>query len=210
MCYFFLKRSKNEISENLRFLVRILGYRAASLICPVESKPKRRMTRRQKIGVMFMASRSLTENHQSEGGEQNAEQRGCDSKPKRKVPTRILGRSIRPHSNLCVVLGMDRHALQTQFPPSGIELRNGPQFPVPSSHSVSTMAAATNPIATPIKGLSTANQKETFQPESLVLRFLFMLFSEGFADRHFRKRELCLCDGYGRESVRPALAPRGS
>jgi hypothetical protein len=135
---------------------------------------------------------------------------GCDSKPKRRVPTRILGRSIRPHSNLCVVIGMDRHALQTQFPPSGIELRNGPQFPLPSSHSVSTMAAATNPIATPIKGLSTANQKATFHPESLILGFLFMLFSQAFEGRHFRKREISLCDGYGRESVPRALALRGS
>jgi len=72
------------------------------------------------------------------------------------------------------------------------------------------MAAATNPIAMPIKGLSTANQKETFQRESLVLGVLFMLFSQAFEDRHFRKREICLCAGYGRESVRPALAPRGS
>jgi hypothetical protein len=82
--YFFLKRPKIEISENLRFLVRILGCRAASLICPVESKPKRRITRRQKIGVMFMASRSRTENHQSEGGEQNAEQRGLRQQTKKK------------------------------------------------------------------------------------------------------------------------------
>ena len=113
---------------------------------------------------------------------------GCDSKPKRRVPTRILGRSIRPHSNLCVVIGMDRHALQTQFPPSGIELRNGPQFPLPSSHSVSTMAAATNPIATPIKGLSTANQKETFQP--LVLGFLSMLIPQAAQHQYFTKREI--------------------
>jgi hypothetical protein len=38
------------------------------------------------------------------------------------------------------------------------------------------MAAATNPIATPIKGLSTANQKEMFQSEFLGVGFFFMLF----------------------------------
>jgi hypothetical protein len=48
-------------------------------------------------------------------------------------------------------------------------LWNSPQFQLPSFHSVSTTAAAANPSATPINGLSTANQKEMFQPESLVV-----------------------------------------
>ena len=72
---------------------------------------------------------------------------------------------INVHARRSFVIGMDWHALQTQFPPSRIELRNGPKLHFPSSHSVSTMAAATNPSATPIKGLSTANQKETFQAD---------------------------------------------
>ena len=75
-----------------------------------------------------------------------------------------------------LLTGKERRELQTQFPASGIEMGNSSQFHFSSSHSVSTMAAATNPIATPIKGLSTANQKETFQRESLVLGVLFMLF----------------------------------
>jgi hypothetical protein len=84
-------------------------------------------------------------------------------------------------------MGMDRHALQTQFPPSGIELRNGPQFRLPSLHSVSITAAAANPSATPINGLSTANQKEMFQPESVAVEFVFTLYSQAFGDRHFGK-----------------------
>jgi hypothetical protein len=38
---------------------------------------------------------------------------------------------------------------------------------------------------TPSKGLETANQKETFQPESLAVGFVFTLFSQAFADRDF-------------------------
>jgi hypothetical protein len=76
------------------------------------------------------------------------------------------------------VISIDRHALQTQFPPSGIELQNGPQFRLPSLHNVSTKAAAMNPIATQINGLSTANQKEMFQSESSAVSFLLtLLFS---------------------------------
>ena len=89
-----------------------------------------------------------------------------------------------------LLTGKERRELQTQFPASGIELGNSSQFHFSSSHSVSTMAAATNPIATPIKGLSTANQKETFQPESLALGFLFMLFSQADKHRYFTKREI--------------------
>src|SRR4029077_7032962 len=85
---------------------------------------------------------------------------------------------INVHAHRSFVTGMDWHALQTQFPPSRIELRNCPKLHFPSSHSVSTMAAATNPIATPIKGLSTANQKQTFQADFSGVGFLFMsLFS---------------------------------
>ena len=87
-----------------------------------------------------------------------------------------------------LLTGKERHELQTQFPASGIELGNSSQFHFPSSHSVSTMAAATNPIATPIKGLSTANQKETFQP--LVRGFLSMLIPQAAQHQYFTKREL--------------------
>ena len=87
---------------------------------------------------------------------------------------------------------IDRHALQTQFPPSAIELRNGPQFWLPSFHSASTTAAAANPSATPINGLSTANQKEMFQSEFSGVGFLFMPLSQAFEDRHFRKFEIFL------------------
>ena len=41
----------------------------------------------------------------------------------------------------------------------------------------------------PINGLQTANQNETFQPESWVIEFAFTLFSQAFEDRHFRKSE---------------------
>jgi hypothetical protein len=87
-----------------------------------------------------------------------------------------------------LLTGKERRELQTQFPASGIELGNSSQFHFSSSHSVSTMAAATNPIATPIKGLSTANQKETFQP--LVLGFLSMLIPQAAQHQYFTKREI--------------------
>src|SRR5437867_753553 len=90
------------------------------------------------------------------------------------------------------LVGRERHALQTQFPPSGIELRNGHQFRLPSLHSVSITAAATNPSATPISGLNTANQKEMFQSEFSGVGFLFMPLSQAFEDRHFRKFEIFL------------------
>jgi hypothetical protein len=96
-----------------------------------------------------------------------------------------------------VLTGRDQHALQTQFPPSAIELRNGPQLRLPSFHSASTTAAAANPIATPINGLSTANQKEMFQSELSEVGFLFMQLSQAFEDRHFTKRE---CERYETEA----------
>jgi hypothetical protein len=67
----------------------------------------------------------------------------------------------------------------------GIALNSTLHFP--SFHSVSTMAAATNPTATPIKGLSTANQKETFHSGFSGFEFLFMLFSQAPEGRNFTK-----------------------
>src|SRR6266516_7314866 len=103
----------------------------------------------------------------------------------------LCGR-IEIHAHRSFVIGVDRHALQTQFPPSAIELRNGPQFWLPSFHSASTTAAAANPSATPINGLSTANQKEMFQSEFSGVGFLFMPLSQAFEDRHFTKFEIFL------------------
>ncbi len=90
----------------------------------------------------------------------------------------------------------ERDELQTQFPPSRIELWNGPQFRLPSLHSVLIKAGARNPIATiatTINGHSTTNQKEILQSEFLGVGFLFMHFSQAFEDRHFTKRE---CERY--------------
>jgi len=44
--------------------------------------------------------------------------------------------------------------------------------------------------STPSNGLDTANQKETSQPESFAVLFVFTLFSQAFEDRHFTKREI--------------------
>src|SRR6266853_5101233 len=99
---------------------------------------------------------------------------------------------IEVHAHRGFVIGIDRHALQTQFPPSRIELRNGPQFWLPSFHSASTTAAAANPSATPINGLSTANQKEMFQSEFSGVGFLFMPLSQAFEDRRCKKFEIFL------------------
>src|SRR5438552_2206220 len=74
----------------------------------------------------------------------------------------LCGR-IEVHAHRSFVNGIDRHALQTQFPPSAIELRNGPQLWLPSFQSASTTAAAANPSATPINGLMPATQNETLQ-----------------------------------------------
>jgi hypothetical protein len=46
------------------------------------------------------------------------------------------------------------------------------------------------PTRTPINGLETANQKETRQPDSLAVGFVFTLFSQAFEDRHFTEREI--------------------
>ena len=102
------------------------------------------------------------------------------------VDARLCG-GIEVHADRSFVIGIDRHALQTPFPPPRIELRNCPKLHFPSFHSVSTMAAATNPTATPIKGLSTANQKETFHSGFSGFEFLFMLFSQAPEGRNFTK-----------------------
>jgi hypothetical protein len=44
--------------------------------------------------------------------------------------------------------------------------------------------------STPSNGLDTANQKETSQPESFAVLFVFTLFSQAFEDRHFTEREI--------------------
>jgi len=100
----------------------------------------------------------------------------------------LCGR-IEIHAHRSFVIGSDRHALQAQLPPSGIELRDGPQLRLSSFHSASITAAAANPSATPINGLRTANQKEMFQSEFSGVGFFFMPLSQAFEDRHFTKRE---------------------
>jgi len=110
----------------------------------------------------------------------------------------LCGR-IEFHPHRSFVIGMDRHALQTQFPSSAIELRNGPQFRLPSLHSVLIKAGARNPIAriaTTINGHSATTQKEMFQSEFSGVGFLFMYSSQAFEDRHFTKRE---CERYESE-----------
>ena len=114
------------------------------------------------------------------------------------IDARLCGR-IEVHAHRSLVIGMDRHALQTQFPPSRIELWNAPQFQLPSLHRVLIKAGARNPIATiatTINGHSTTNQKEILQSEFLGVGFLFMHFSQAFEDRHFTKRE---CERYETE-----------
>jgi hypothetical protein len=46
------------------------------------------------------------------------------------------------------------------------------------------------PTRTPSNGLETANQKETFQPESCAIRFVFTLFYQAFEQGHFTKCEI--------------------
>jgi hypothetical protein len=52
------------------------------------------------------------------------------------------------------------------------------------------IAAERKASRTPINGLETANQKETRQPESWTIAFVFMLFSQAFEDRRFTKCEI--------------------
>jgi hypothetical protein len=58
-----------------------------------------------------------------------------------------------------------------------------------SSHR-QKIAAARRPTRTPSNGLETANQKETRQPDSSALGFIFTLFSQAFEGRHFTEREI--------------------
>src|SRR6266576_6394366 len=108
------------------------------------------------------------------------------------VDARLCGRiEVRTHRSFAI--GIDRHAFQTQFPPSRIELWNAPQFQLSSLHRVLIKAGARNPIATiatTINGHSTTNQKEILQSEFLGVGFLFMHFSQAFEDRHFIEREI--------------------
>jgi len=46
------------------------------------------------------------------------------------------------------------------------------------------------PSRTPSKGLERTNQKETRQPESWTIAFVFMLFSQAFEDRRFTECEI--------------------
>jgi hypothetical protein len=46
------------------------------------------------------------------------------------------------------------------------------------------------PTRTPSNGLETANQKKTRHPDSSAVGFVFTLFSQAFADLHFKKHEL--------------------
>jgi hypothetical protein len=104
----------------------------------------------------------------------------------------LCGR-INVNAHRSFVTRMDWYELQTQFPPSRIELWNPPQFRLPSLHRVLIKAGARNPIATiaaTINGHSTTTQKEMFQSEFLGVGFLFILLSQAFKDRHFTEREM--------------------
>ena len=88
----------------------------------------------------------------------------------------LCGR-IEIHADRSFVIGMDRRALQTPFPPSRIELRNCPKFRLRSFHSVLITSAARNPmhtIATTINGHSATTQKERFQSGLSGVGFLFI------------------------------------
>jgi hypothetical protein len=58
-----------------------------------------------------------------------------------------------------------------------------------SSHRQKIIAAR-RPSKTPSNGLEMANQKQTSQPESSAIAFIFTLFSQAFEDRHFTEREI--------------------
>jgi hypothetical protein len=60
---------------------------------------------------------------------------------------------------------------------------------IASSSHRQKIAAARNPSRIPSKGLEMANQKETSQPDSWAITFVFTLFSQAFEGRHFTKRE---------------------
>jgi hypothetical protein len=56
---------------------------------------------------------------------------------------------------------------------------------------------------TPSNGLATANQKETFQPDSWVIELVFTLFSQAIEDRYFGKVRDPL--GHCRSVLTPAV-----
>jgi hypothetical protein len=64
---------------------------------------------------------------------------------------------------------------------------------------------------TPSNGLVSANQKETFQPDSWVIELVFTLFSQAFEDRDFTMREIssvCLEPGAGGIRAMPSSSQR--
>jgi hypothetical protein len=52
-------------------------------------------------------------------------------------------------------------------------------------HHRQKIAKASMARRTPSNGLETANQKETFQPESSAIGFVLMILSKEFEGRHF-------------------------
>jgi hypothetical protein len=73
-----------------------------------------------------------------------------------------------------------------------------------SSHR-QKIAAARMPSRTPSNGLERANQKETRQPNSLAVGFVFTLFSQPYEDRHFTNTRNSF-----REANDPYIRPRRS
>jgi hypothetical protein len=57
-------------------------------------------------------------------------------------------------------------------------------------HHRQNIAQARMPRTTPRNGLETANQKEKPRPESCTIGFIFMISSQEFEDRHFKKNEI--------------------
>lgn len=82
---------------------------------------------------------------------------------------------------------LERRVRQAQFPPSTVELRSCREYGLRRCHSEATAAAATKPSAIPIKGLSTANQKDTFHSGLSAFRFLFIHLLQVFGGGHFRR-----------------------
>jgi hypothetical protein len=70
------------------------------------------------------------------------------------------------------------------------------------------IAAARKASRTPINGLETANQKETRQPESWAIAFVFMLFFSSSPTSIFHKRRNFFL--YALSGVRSTTAPQCS
>jgi hypothetical protein len=98
---------------------------------------------------------------------------------------------IEVHADRSFVIGIDRHTLQAQFPPSTIELLGCHQLGSPSLYGASITAAATDPTATPTLALMPKTRRKHsslgFQ-KSVCLHAI----SQALKDRHFRKFEICL------------------